>query len=56
VNQKTAAKTQVVVTGITSQYNTLQHFKDREQKYTEMVILGVTETQHMAISGSAHTE
>jgi len=48
VNEKTAAKTQIVVPGITSQYNTLQHFKAREQKYTEMVILGVTETQHMA--------
>jgi hypothetical protein len=56
VSQKPAAKTQVVVTGITSQYNTLQRLKGREQKYTEMVILGVTETQRMAKQGVAHTE
>jgi len=48
VSQKVAAKTQVVVTGNTAQHNTLQHFKGREQKYTEMVIHGVTETQRMA--------
>jgi hypothetical protein len=46
--KKTAAKTQIVAPGITSQYNALQHSKAREQKYTEMVILGVTETQRMA--------
>jgi hypothetical protein len=51
VSQKTAAKTQIVVTGITSQYNTLQHLKGREQKYTAVVILGVTETQYMAKQG-----
>jgi len=56
VSQKTAAKTQVVVTGITSQYNTLQHLKDREQKYTAVVILGVTERQRMAKQGAARTE
>lgn len=36
--------------------NTHQHFKGREQKYTEMVIHDVTETKCMAKQGTAHAE